>query len=51
MKNQYIEEGGLPKKEGLEQFSNLMWWFAKNKGVVFLKGVGTPMHNMNLFIL
>ena len=36
--------GGLPKKLG--QFANLRGGLARKRGIVFLRGVDTPMHTM-----
>ena len=39
-------EGGLPKKEGLGQFADLRGTLARQRRVLFLRGVDAPMHTM-----
>ena len=43
-----IIERGLPKKGRIGQFADLRMWgdLARKRGMVFLKGVDTPMHIM-----
>ena len=38
--------GGSRKKGGLGQFADLSGKFGKKEGVVFLRGVDTPVHFM-----
>ena len=46
LKNQYI--GGLPKKWGFGEFADLRGSLAIKKGMVFLRGVDTPIHTIYL---
>ena len=50
MKNQY-RRGRLPKKGRLGQFTDLRGrlGIARKRGVMFLKGIETPMHTIILF--
>ena len=44
-----IYRGNCLKRGWLGQFSDLSGGLAKKKGVVFLRGVDTPMHTMSLY--
>ena len=41
-----IYRGESPKKGGLGEFTDLRGGLAKKRGIVFLRGLGTPMHTM-----
>ena len=48
LKNPIFRGRGLPKKGRIGQFADLRMWgdLARKRGMVFLKGVDTPMHIM-----
>ena len=43
--------GGLSKKGVLGQFADLKGGLARKRGVVFLRGVDTPIHTMSMNLL